>query len=81
MPSKRPLRAALLLLTTLSGGCATGQPSAAPSVCPEPVIYSTQDQLRWADETEALPPGTMLGIISKDYITERDKLRACRKGM
>jgi len=55
-------------------GCA-GRPL---NTCPAPVEYSRDFLAGAADELEALPDGSKLGVMIDDYASERSALRACR---
>jgi hypothetical protein len=47
-------------------------------VCPPVVEYSTADQVRAADEVEALPEGAVIVRMLSDYAVLRDQARACQ---
>jgi hypothetical protein len=47
------------------------------SPCPPIVEYSPADQLRAADEIEALPDRAMVVRMLGDYVVLRDQARAC----
>ena len=57
--------------------CATGN-SKAEVLCPPVVNYSAADQVRAADEAEALSEGAVIVRILSDYAVMRDQARACR---
>jgi len=46
--------------------------------CPPVVEYSAADQLRAADEVDALPEGAMIVRMLSDFAVLRDQARACR---
>lgn len=64
--------AAPLLLMLLSG-CVT-----VVSECPEPTKIDPKIQARAADELDALPADSALGVVIAAALDDRDKLRACR---
>jgi hypothetical protein len=45
--------------------------------CPVPVVYAAATMGRAADELEALPPGSTLGVMLADYGRLRAAARAC----
>jgi hypothetical protein len=47
-------------------------------VCPPVVEDSTVDQVRAADEVEALPEGAVIVRMLSDYAVLRDQARACQ---
>ena len=57
--------------------CAMGS-SEAQAPCPPLVEYSASDQVRAADEVEALPESPMVVRMLGDYAVLRDQARACR---
>ena len=60
----------------LSGCGMGGFEGQAP--CPPVVEYSAADQLRAADEVDALPEGAMIVRMLSDFAVLRDQARACR---
>lgn len=74
----KPPAAALLIATLWLTGCATGGSNRLGQVCPPVVEYSTADQVRAADEVEALPEGAVIVRMLSDYSVMRDQARACR---
>lgn len=58
-------------------GCAMAGSEVRPS-CPPVVDYSSADQVRAADEVEALPGGATVVRMLSDYAVLRDQARACR---
>ena len=67
----------LALIAALSlAGCATNHSDPFP-VCPEIVQYDPAFQWRAADEIDALPAGSALGVLIEDYLHLRDRIRAC----
>lgn len=71
-PAAAPLIAMLLLTGCAMGGSDTRSP------CPPVVEYSAADQVRAAEEVEALPEGTAVVAMLSDYAVLRDQARACR---
>ena len=63
---------AMLWLT----GCAKGG-SDAHGPCPHVVEYTSADQVRAADEVEALPEGAFIVRMLSDYAVLRDQARVC----
>jgi hypothetical protein len=63
----------MLLLT----GCAMGG-SDTRAPCPPVVDYTAADQVRAADEIEALPEGAVIVRMLSDYAVLRDQARACQ---
>jgi hypothetical protein len=47
-------------------------------VCPPVVEYSTADQVRAADEVEALPEGAVIVRMLSEYAVLRNQARACQ---
>lgn len=68
------MRLAPLLFLALSA-CATASPVA---VCPEPVVYSPEDQKAARAELAAVPEPCVLCRFMADYAQERAKLRECQ---
>ena len=67
----------LALIAALSlAGCVTPTSDPFP-VCPEIVQYDPAFQARAADEIDALPEGSPLGVLIEDYLHLRDRVRAC----
>jgi hypothetical protein len=58
--------------------CAMGGSDRHGQVCPPVVAYSTADQVRAADEVEALPEGAVIVRMLSDYAVLRDQARACQ---
>lgn len=56
--------------------CATGS-SDGLTPCPPVVEYSAADQLRAADEVDALPEGAKVIQMISDYAVLREQARAC----
>ena len=56
--------------------CATGM-SDGFTPCPPVVGYSAADQLRAADEVDALPEGAKVIQMISDYAVLREQARAC----
>ena len=46
--------------------------------CPPVVDYTAADQVRAADEIEALPEGAVIVRMLGDYAVLRDQARACQ---
>lgn len=65
------------MITTLwLTGCATGG-SDTRAPCPPVVDYTAADQVRAADELEALPEDAIVVRMLSDYAVLRDQARAC----
>ena len=60
----------------LSACAMAGSDTRAP--CPPVVAYTIADQVRAADEVDALPEGAMVVRMLSDYGVLRDQSRACR---
>ena len=73
----KPPAAALLIATLWLTGCAMGG-SDTRAPCPPVVEYSASDQVRAAEEVEALPEGAVVVAMLSDYAVLRDQARACR---
>ena len=73
-----PPAAAPLIVTLLLTGCGMGGSDRQGQVCPPIVEYSTVDQVRAADEVEALPEGAIIVRMLSDYWVMRDQARICR---
>jgi hypothetical protein len=71
-PAAVPLIATLWLTGCAMGGSDTRAP------CPPVVEYSASDQVRAAEEVEALPEGAVVVAMLSDYAVLRDQARACR---
>jgi hypothetical protein len=71
-----PAAAPLIAMLWLSGCAMGGSDGLAP--CPPVVEYSAADQLRAADEVDALPEGAMVIQMISDYAVLREQARACR---
>lgn len=63
---------AMLWLT----GCGMGG-SDAQAPCPPVVDYTAAEQVRAADEVEAVPEGAVIIRMLGDYAVLRDQARAC----
>lgn len=71
-----PPLAALMITTLWLTGCATGG-SDTRAPCPPVVDYTAADQVRAADELEALPEDAIVVRMLSDYAVLRDQARAC----
>jgi hypothetical protein len=69
--------AALMIAILWLTGCAMGG-SDASAPCPPVVDYTAADQVRAADEVEALPEGAIVIRMLSDYAMLRDQVRACQ---
>jgi hypothetical protein len=72
-----PPPAALLIAMLWLTGCAMGG-SEARTACPPVVDYTAADQVRVAEEVEALSEGAVIVRMLSDYAVLRDQARACR---
>ena len=69
----------VLLLSLLLAGCATA-PEPQTVLCPvAPIAYTKDDERALKAEYDALPESSQLKRWIKDYIAERQSLRACAK--
>jgi hypothetical protein len=73
-----PPAAAPLIGMLLLSACAMGGSNRIGQVCPPVVEYSTADQVRAADEVEALPEGAVIVRMLSEYAVLRDQARACQ---
>jgi hypothetical protein len=73
-----PPPAALLIAMLWLTGCATGG-SDARAPCPPIVDYTAAEQVRAADEVEALPESAAIVRMLGDYAALRDQVRACQR--
>lgn len=71
-------RAALVVATLFSSGCAGVGSDTSPDVCPPVVAYSPAEQARVADEVAALADGAVIVEWLADYAVLREQARACR---
>ena len=62
----------------LTGCAAGGSDGSGSGACPPVVAYTAAEQVRAAEEVEALPEGAMLVRMLGDYAVLRDQARACR---
>lgn len=51
--------------------------SDAQAPCPPVVEYTAAEQVRAADEVEAVPEGAVIIRMLGDYVVLRDQARAC----
>ena len=72
-----PPAAALLIAMLWLRACAMDGSDRHGQVCPPVVEYSTADQVRAADEVEALPEGAVIVRMLSDYAVLREQARAC----
>lgn len=71
-------RLALILLTMLTGACAT---ASSNPVCPQIVEYTKEEQAAAAGELATLPANAIVRAkFMPDYGRMRAEVRACRKG-
>ena len=66
----------MIAMLWLTGCAMVGSDIRAP--CPPVVDYTAADQVRAADEVEALPEGAVVVRMLSDYAVLRDQARACR---
>ena len=59
-------------------GCGMAGTDRPGQVCLPVVEYSAADQVRAADEVDALPEGAVVVRMLSDYAVMRDQARACR---
>lgn len=62
-----------LIAAMFLASCATE----SSSVCPQIVTYSRNFQIAAADELDALPKGSALVDMIRDYSQLRDRIRKC----
>ncbi len=72
-------RAALVIVTLFSSGCAGVSSDARPSACPPVVAYSPAEQAHVAEEVAELPEGALIPDWLADYAVMRDQARACAR--
>lgn len=58
-------------------GCARVDSDGLPSTCPPVVEYSRAEQVRVAEEIEALPEGARIVVWLADYAVLRAQVRTC----
>lgn len=76
MHKRKQRSIALALSLVLLSACA--KENSNPTVCPAIVPYSQNEQIRAADELDALPENAMLGVMMVDYGSLRNQLRECQ---
>jgi len=69
----RPRLAALVIVTSLLGACATVSSERTTGVCPPVVEYDTGFQARAAEEVKALPEGSTIAEMLSDYAVMREQ--------
>jgi len=69
-----------LAVLALVAACSSVALPAAAILCPEPKIYSADQQAQAYCELLALPADSVIGAMIADYGRERAELRACRGG-
>jgi len=71
--------AALAIATISLTGCATvSSDGSGPGACPPVVGYSSEFQVRAAEELVRLSDGSAIAEMLSDYAVMREKVRACR---
>jgi hypothetical protein len=72
---------ALALSVAIAAASCAGAPViSGASVCPEPKLYTVDQEARAARELLVLPAGSILAEMITDYGRERAELRVCRRG-
>lgn len=69
--------AALVIVMSLPGGCATVSSEPVVGGCPAVVEYSQAEQIQVADEIESLSGDAVLADWLADYSVLREQARAC----
>lgn len=65
----------MLLLSALSLAACT---ETIYTSCPPIADYSKEFQMQWAKEIESFSEDSAIIVVTKDYITLRKQLKACR---
>lgn len=73
-----PWEISALALAAITAACSSLTVPPAPSLCPEPKPYTTDEEARAARELLTLSAGSILAEMITDYGRERAELRACR---
>jgi len=71
----RPRLAVLMIVTSLLSACATVSSERAVGVCPPVVEYDAWVQAKAAEEVQALPDGSAIVEMLRDYAVIRDQAR------
>ncbi|MCC6006489.1 MAG: hypothetical protein JJU40_02290 [Rhodobacteraceae bacterium] len=70
--------AVLAAVTSFLTACAGVGSDAPPGACPPVVAYSQAEQMRVAEEVEALPDDALIVSWLADYAVLRDQALACQ---
>ena len=73
----KPRLAALMIVTSLLSACATVSSERITGVCPPVVEYEEEFQLRAAEEVQALPEGSVIVEMLRDYAVMREQAQGC----
>jgi hypothetical protein len=77
---RMPWELAALALAAIAASCASPAVPSGVGLCPEPKLYTADQEARASRELLALPAGSILVEMIIDYGRERAELRACRHG-
>jgi hypothetical protein len=64
----------------LLSGCQTERFEPVTLLCPSIVTYSSDFQVKAAEELMMLPQGSAVGELVRDYGQLRDRIRVCQNG-
>ncbi len=70
--------AALVIVSSLLGACATVSSEPVVSICPPVVEYSQAEQVQAADQVSTLSEDSVLIDWLADYSLLREQVRVCR---
>ena len=73
----KPRLASLMIVTSLLSACATVSSERITGVCPPVVEYEEEFQLRAAEEVQALPEGSVIVEMLRDYAVMREQAQGC----
>ena len=74
---KRQLAVLAIATSFLSGCAAVSSDGCAVRTCPPLVDYSSEFQVRAAEELALLPEGSAIAEMLADYSVIREQIRAC----
>jgi hypothetical protein len=66
-----------MIVTSLLSACATVSSERITGVCPPVVEYEEEFQLRAAEEVQALPEGSVIVEMLRDYAVMREQAQGC----
>ena len=73
----KPRLAVLMVVTSMLSACVTVSSERVTGVCPPVVEYDAGFQARAAEEVLALPGGSAVVEMLRDYAVLRERVRAC----